>query len=188
MKIKMKRLLGFLTLLALFSVPRLASAYYDPGVQRWINRDPLGESGFERLRKRLDGPWPAYMNDCFYVANAPMDFIDALGLVPSEVSKCVEDANQAFASCKCIVKETYLDSARDLADLQQKGELLCAALPRWWLKVPCWVANNALYSTEMSALGLATSAGLAACAEIHAGMVANCAAGANGGRPTLPPD
>jgi uncharacterized protein RhaS with RHS repeats len=35
----------FLTLLALLSAPDLASAYYDPGVQRWINRDPIGEWG-----------------------------------------------------------------------------------------------------------------------------------------------
>jgi hypothetical protein len=34
-------MIWFLTLLALFSAPRLASAYCDPGVQRWINRDPL---------------------------------------------------------------------------------------------------------------------------------------------------
>jgi hypothetical protein len=36
------RLLG---VLILFSVAPLASAYYDPGVQRWINRDPKGEDG-----------------------------------------------------------------------------------------------------------------------------------------------
>jgi len=28
--------------LALLSAPNLATAYYDPGVQRWINRDPVG--------------------------------------------------------------------------------------------------------------------------------------------------
>jgi len=31
------------TLPALFWVPNLASAYYDPGVQRWINRDPVAD-------------------------------------------------------------------------------------------------------------------------------------------------
>lgn len=29
-----------------------ASAFYDPGTQRWVNRDPWGESGFEFLNKR----------------------------------------------------------------------------------------------------------------------------------------
>ena len=47
MKTQMKRLLGFLTLLALFSVPHPASAYYDPGMQRWINRDPLATAGIK---------------------------------------------------------------------------------------------------------------------------------------------
>ena len=26
-----------------------ASAWYDPGIQRWLNRDPLGEPGFEAV-------------------------------------------------------------------------------------------------------------------------------------------
>ena len=47
MKIHQKPLIKFLTLLAVLSGPHLASAYYDPGVQRWINRDPLEEPGFE---------------------------------------------------------------------------------------------------------------------------------------------
>jgi hypothetical protein len=41
MKTQMKPMIWSLALLALFSTPHLASAYYDPGVQRWINRDPL---------------------------------------------------------------------------------------------------------------------------------------------------
>ena len=41
----MKPTIWFLTLLALLSAPHLASAFYDPGVQRWINRDPIAESG-----------------------------------------------------------------------------------------------------------------------------------------------
>ena len=45
MKTRLKSLLRALALLALFSAPNLASAYYDPGVQRWINRDPIGEQG-----------------------------------------------------------------------------------------------------------------------------------------------
>jgi len=34
-----------LALLALLSSSHKASAYYDPGVQRWVNRDPLTEKG-----------------------------------------------------------------------------------------------------------------------------------------------
>jgi RHS repeat-associated protein len=39
-------------LAALFLSAVTASAYYDPGMQRWLNRDPLGESGFELVVKR----------------------------------------------------------------------------------------------------------------------------------------
>jgi len=41
MKTQSKALVWTLALLALLSATNLASAYYDPGVQRWINRDPL---------------------------------------------------------------------------------------------------------------------------------------------------
>ena len=43
MRILTKPFLWAVTLPALFSVPNLASAYYDPGVQRWINRDPVAD-------------------------------------------------------------------------------------------------------------------------------------------------
>jgi hypothetical protein len=49
MKTEMKLLLRLLTPLALFSAPHLASAYYDPGLQRWINRDPITEAGGNNL-------------------------------------------------------------------------------------------------------------------------------------------
>jgi len=45
MKTQTEPLIWLLTLLAMVSAPQLASAYYDPGVQRWINRDPLGDGG-----------------------------------------------------------------------------------------------------------------------------------------------
>ena len=49
MKTQLKSLLLPLLLLVLLSPPNLASAYYDPGVQRWINRDPVGERGGRNL-------------------------------------------------------------------------------------------------------------------------------------------
>ena len=30
---------------SLWACPRTAHAYYDPGIQRWINRDPIAEKG-----------------------------------------------------------------------------------------------------------------------------------------------
>src|SRR5258708_7000362 len=42
--------------------------YYDPGLQRWPNRDPIGE----------EGGWNLY--GC--VGNSPMNFVDPIGLDP----------------------------------------------------------------------------------------------------------
>ena len=39
-----------LVVLALFGSLHTASAYYDPGIQRWMNRDPFMEPGFETVR------------------------------------------------------------------------------------------------------------------------------------------
>ncbi len=70
------RRLSLLTVLLWASV---ASAYYDPQVQRWINRDPLGESGFEVIRNgrplvRGDGP-----NLFCFVSNNPVNSLDWFG-------------------------------------------------------------------------------------------------------------
>jgi RHS repeat-associated protein len=54
--------------------------FYDPGLQRWLNRDPLGELGFEQIRGfgplGWNNPWNLYV----FVANGPSDFIDGFGL------------------------------------------------------------------------------------------------------------
>ena len=63
-------------------------AYYDPGVQRWINRDPRGESAFEVRRIHAVVPVgllvPAELlelaNLYVVVRNAPVNFVDPDGL------------------------------------------------------------------------------------------------------------
>jgi RHS repeat-associated protein len=55
---------------------------YDPHLQRWLNRDPLGEPGFEAIRRPLvnenaDGP-----NLYTFVLNDPLNEVDYLGLAP----------------------------------------------------------------------------------------------------------
>ena len=72
--------LGLLSVLALLSAAPVASAYYDPGVQRWINRDPLGELGFGVLRSR-ETPIPrSERNRYRFVGNSPVAYFDPLGL------------------------------------------------------------------------------------------------------------
>jgi RHS repeat-associated protein len=58
--------------------------YYNPNTGRWPNRDPMGEPGFEVLRRRKsdvlgDGP-----NLYPFVGNAPVNLFDALGLTRVE--------------------------------------------------------------------------------------------------------
>jgi hypothetical protein len=60
-------------LIALFPVFLLSAervlAYYDPGTQRWINRDPIGESGGANLYA--------------FGLNAAVGFVDAFGTDPA---------------------------------------------------------------------------------------------------------
>jgi RHS repeat-associated protein len=55
--------------------------FYDPNLQRWINRDPIADLGFQSIKTRTTGRfhsrgWPLYP----YAFNSPMRFFDAFGL------------------------------------------------------------------------------------------------------------
>jgi len=82
MKTQLKSLLRALALLALLSTANLASAYYDPGLQRWLNRDPVGENGFRILRSTrfhidaFGSQTPVFV----FLHNNPENAIDPLGL------------------------------------------------------------------------------------------------------------
>jgi hypothetical protein len=80
MQTQVKAVIWFLTLLALFSAPHLASAYYDPGVQRWINRDPISERGFYyRVLPEFEY-LHGWTRDYTFVLNSPSSHLDARGL------------------------------------------------------------------------------------------------------------
>jgi hypothetical protein len=66
MKTQVRPLLSALALMFLLSLTNLASAYYDPGVQRWLNRDPMEEDGGLNLYS--------------IESNDPIDRHDAFGL------------------------------------------------------------------------------------------------------------
>ena len=94
MKTEMKPMIWFLTLLALFCAPHLASAYYDPGVQRWLSRDPLGEEGGIDLYT--------------FVRNSPPTRSDAWGLKLT----CIKwlpywDADGYSSADDCALKEYH---------------------------------------------------------------------------------
>jgi len=80
MRTKVSVALTLLVFLALFSSVPNAAAYYDPGIQRWLNRDPIEEPGFKLtvrpgLRRENEGP-----NLYEFVKNRPTREIDAFGL------------------------------------------------------------------------------------------------------------
>ncbi len=83
--------------------------FYDPNNQRWLNRDPYGEAGFEVVRFSepiIEGDGP---NPYTFVRNDPINATDARGLWfqrkcnPTEEYKCrVECYNKGkvYVSCE----------------------------------------------------------------------------------------
>ena len=113
MKTQIRLLLGFLTVLAMLSGPRLASAYYDPGVQRWINRDPIGELGGVNLYT--------------FVSNKPLALVDTFGLAgrpptpppqppflywPPNVGGNCSSAQQSLCSAECSRRGQVLTACK----------------------------------------------------------------------------
>ena len=63
--------------------------FYDPNFQRWINRDPIGESGFEASRNSMSSEVARFLkpsevseglNLYGFVQNAPVNRVDPVGL------------------------------------------------------------------------------------------------------------
>ncbi len=79
MKCSLYKLMLFLALFLLLPLTP-ASAYYDPGVQRWINRDPINELGFDLFDYPRAARKSYYGHDFTFLKNAPIVLIDPLGL------------------------------------------------------------------------------------------------------------
>jgi RHS repeat-associated protein len=54
--------------------------FYDPNLQRWMNRDPIGDLGFVTLTERVPVRGAIDPNLFLFVRNKPVTAIDALGL------------------------------------------------------------------------------------------------------------
>src|SRR5204863_763065 len=65
---------------AIVFIAQNAVAFYHPQTQRWINRDSLGESGFEVLRNGLSDQIGDGKNLFAYVNNEPLSRVDRFGL------------------------------------------------------------------------------------------------------------
>jgi len=91
MKRQIRQVVWFVALLVLLSTSHVASAYYDPGVQRWINRDPIGERGGLNLY-------------CF-VGNAPTGKIDPRGRYGKKGGPDSQEVKDDV--CACGLKNAY---------------------------------------------------------------------------------
>ena len=86
--------------------------FYDPSLQRWMNRDPLGEMGFESSLLRhsfvLDRPAEAVESPNLYeyVMNSPLNYADPFGNATSPMEwykRCSALANISLEKgCECF--------------------------------------------------------------------------------------
>ncbi len=94
------KLLLLILIAAFVSMVEVASAFYDPGLQRWINRDPLSDHGSlahkstasmpsneaadtrGELSRQAEDSWMKVNRNVFgFLANSPLTWIDPLGFV-----------------------------------------------------------------------------------------------------------
>lgn len=80
MKTRVSWIRAALLLVVLWAMPQPAAGYYDPGVQRWINRDPIGEIGGKNL-------YSFYRNDL-------INRHDRFGLCPKSCEEVCDEVNK----------------------------------------------------------------------------------------------
>lgn len=108
--LKLKIAIGSALFVALWTA-QTALAWYDPSTGRWLTRDPIGEPGFEALRRVQAVPQPTSgvatapgrwihrdragnENRYLFVGNNPVNHIDPLGLLKFE--GCFESEQEEF--------------------------------------------------------------------------------------------
>jgi len=81
MKSLKRKFASSLALWVLLSATHLASAFYDPSLGRWVNRDPIKELGHFALRYRHSVQIGIKEKNSYtFVKNSPIDRVDTLGL------------------------------------------------------------------------------------------------------------
>jgi RHS repeat-associated protein len=82
--------------------------HYEPKMQRFLNRDPLGEAGFELLRGGELDLLGDGANLYQILVNSPIDFVDPSGLALEgdikEAEKAAEAAKKAFEAAQEFLK------------------------------------------------------------------------------------
>jgi RHS repeat-associated protein len=92
---------------------QLVSAFYDPSLGRWINRDPIGDSGFDAIREQATSLLVDNLNRHRLVSNNPVNNIDYMGLaaVPSGTCSGATPLNNNSAECEKYGNRTYLGAS-----------------------------------------------------------------------------
>ena len=125
MKIKTNNVLIAVALLAYWVGLCNAIAFYDPGQQRWLNRDPIGEQGFTLLQSRNSNLLRFVEmfrqiggNNVYkFVRNQPTDLYDDRGLAPGSPTgpnslACIAAGDQLQAAVK-----QYFDDPSEVNEL-----------------------------------------------------------------------
>jgi RHS repeat-associated protein len=100
--------------------------FYDPNLQRWPNRDPLGESGFETVRHRNVNGAVALLildGDLYkFVKNGPVDHFDLLGLDDVSMPPGMPSGPMGPGSAACTWATGQAQLALEQAEMTQSEE------------------------------------------------------------------
>jgi hypothetical protein len=107
MKTKHRKLPPTLLVCVLLSFAATSWGFYDPGLQRWINRDPISEAGGFNLYS--------------FAANHPGGNYDALGLDLGEVIRLRKLLESAANDCKALkeARDENRTVFREMSDEEQ---------------------------------------------------------------------
>jgi RHS repeat-associated protein len=110
--------------------------FYEANFQRWLNRDPIGEPGFEAIRRinplggirngGLQAEITQGPNLYTFVDNSPVNYIDPLGLqVPpeamDEMAQLSEELQPEEEALEAEAEKAWEAFAQKFADLVQKA-------------------------------------------------------------------
>jgi RHS repeat-associated protein len=122
--------------------------FYDPNLQRWLNRDPLGEPGFATLRMQQSLVLAGDTNRYLFLSNDPLSRIDATGLYPYLI---VDNT----CSCSATIAAAYITLIRKMLALEDQGRLPQAQ--PFSLALLCFLGANG--SLHVSCGGVVTDIG-----------------------------
>jgi len=105
-------MVSVLTWMALLSSSHTASAYYDPGVQRWVNRDPFEELGGINLYT--------------FISNRSVDGVDPNGLsfwsYFKKHAKCKKAMTDWYDKCNAAIPKVCPDDAWGQAEFYSERQ------------------------------------------------------------------